>query len=395
MRGLVDRRRHQLFINATDGVSGQAGSPLSVERIGGYPRWLLRLLFWKQGLSKELSTSYGISLYRLTYRTHAPDGRLVDASGLIGVPKGCTRFRAVVSWQHGTASLRTAAPSSKDVFNGLLPAAVFAGHGYLLLAPDYLGYGVSEEEHEYYLAENMAAVVVDFIRAARDVLARSDVVIPANLCLSGFSEGAHATLAAQRAIEGSPNPGLAIVASAPVAAAVDLADLGLAGALAGNSRFCSLYVAWLAKSYSHACGEPLTTVLRPDWATIAQVLFDGTHDGESTVAALPPQPRTMLTNDLLNTIDSGGDHWFLRCLRDNSLLDWRPEAPVRAYFGTLDRDVTPEQARLLENTFRAAGADATAVCVGDVDHDTSLARAAPLIRHWFDEVSGARAHRPL
>jgi hypothetical protein len=46
--------------------------------------------------------------------------------------------------------------------------------------------------------------------------------------------------------------------------------------------------------------------------------------------------------------------------------------------------------QLLEETFRAADADATAVCVGDVDHDTSLARAAPLIRQWFDEVSGAR-----
>lgn len=368
-------------------MSPAAGTPLVLERIGGYPHAVIRILFRKYGLARALPTERGIALRRLTYRTSAPDGRGVAASGLVAMPRGRAPYRGIVSWQHGTASLRSAAPSSKDVANGLFPAAAFAGHGYITLAPDYLGYGVSEEPHEYYLADNMAAVVRDFVQAARMALANQGVGLPSKLFLAGFSEGGHATLAAQRAIERSPITGLSLVASAPVAAAVDLAGLGLTGALAGGSKFCSLYLAWLAKSYAHHYREPLRTVLEPQWASAAERCFDGMHDGESTVAALPDDPRDLMDNGFLAAHDAAGEHWFLTRLRENGLLDWRPRAPIRAYFGRNDADVAPEQAELLRDNYRANGGDATAICVGDVDHDTSVLRAAPYIRDWFDEVA--------
>ena len=379
---MVDRR-----LKCPPAGAQVAGAPISLERIGGYPNFVVRLLFRRQGIADQLPTEHGITLYRLTYRTAAPDGRLVTASGLLGIPRGRVHARGLVSWHHGTESLRTNAPSSKHVFHGLLPAAVFAGHGYLLLAPDYLGHGVSNEWHDYYLADHMAGVVRDFICAAKTVLDHSGVEVPSRLFLAGYSEGGYATLATQRALERAPIAGLSVAASAPVAAAVDLAGLGVAGALAGESVYCSLYLAWIATTYARAYDEPVTDVLTPEWAARTDSLFDGSRDGDATVAALPRDPRDLFSPDFLGAYDAGTDHWLVRRLRENSLLDWSPRAPIRAYYGAADVDVTPAQAGLLQENFRAHGGDATAICVGDVDHDASLLPAAVLLRDWFDEIS--------
>ena len=130
-------------------------------------------------------------------------------------------------------------------------------------------------------------------------------------------------------------------------------------------------------------------VLTPEWAARTETLFDGSRDGDATVAALPSDPRDLLNPDFLDAYDAGTDHWFVRRLRQNSLLDWSPRASIRAYYGAADVDVTPPQARLLQENFRAHGSDATAIGVGDVDHDASLLPAAVLLRDWFDELAAA------
>lgn len=361
--------------------------PLGWERIGMVPHLVVRWLFRRNGIARQIPTEHGVTLFRLRYSTVAPDGRQVAASGLVALPRGRTRARGVVSWHHGTASLRSAAPSNKDVVNGLLPAAVFAGHGYVLLAPDYLGFGVSDEPHDYYLTEHMATVATDFVVSARTALVEQGLEVPTPLLLGGFSEGGHAALAVQRRIERTPMVGLEFVATAPVAAAVDLAGLGVAGALAGGSRFGSLYLAWIAKSYASFYGESLASVVRADWIAIVERYFDGNHEGDATVAALPTDPRALVTDEFLAASDRGGEHWLLARLAENGFDDWVPAHPVRMYFGRDDRDVTPDQATQFAARAAAGGGDITAVCVGDVDHDDSLLPAVPLLRNWFDELT--------
>jgi len=105
--------------------SSEVGDPVSIERVGGYSHLTLRMLFWWQGLS-NLRTEHGIDLYRVEYRTVAPDERVVVASGLVGVPRSRESLRGVVSWQHGTASLRSQAPSSLAVRSVRAPSELRA-----------------------------------------------------------------------------------------------------------------------------------------------------------------------------------------------------------------------------------------------------------------------------
>lgn len=364
------------------------GEPVSIDRVGGYSPLTLRALFWWQGLGRTFPTEHGIELYRVVYWTQAPDERVVRASGLLAIPKNRAALRGVVSWQHGTASLRSGAPSSLDAANGLLPAAFFAGHGYLLLAPDYLGYGESEEPHSYYHTASMAKVVVDLLSATKTVLSQNGIDWPGPVFLSGFSQGGHASMAAQRLLERSPVAGIRVTASAPVAAAVDLATIGIPAALEGRSRFGSLYVAWIAVSYARDYGEPIESLLREPWSSTVAELFDGHHDGDSIVAALPSDPKALLTDEVRHAIENDGDHWFLDRLTENGLLDWTPETPIRIYYGDQDVDVTPDQAARMQRLAKERGADVVAVSVGDVDHETSILLAAPVLRDWFDSLSG-------
>jgi hypothetical protein len=62
---------------------------------------------------------------------------------------------------------------------------------------------------------------------------------------------------------------------------------------------------------------------------------------------------------------------------------------VRLYYGELDVDVSPEEARSQARRWAQRGADARAVDVGPLDHEASVLEAAARVRDWFDELSGA------
>jgi hypothetical protein len=95
---------------------------------------------------------------------------------------------------------------------------------------------------------------------------------------------------------------------------------------------------------------------------------------------------------LLEALDAGRPSWLVDRLRENDLLAFTPRAPVRLYYGRLDVDVSPEEARAEARRWSERGADARAIDVGPFGHDASVLEAAPLVRDWFDELGvGPRA----
>lgn len=369
-----------------DVTRASPGTLYSVERIGGYPHIVLRALIAWQGLADSFPTHCGVSMYRVHYWTTAADASLTIASGLIAFPR-TDRLRGVVSFQHGTASQRSLAPSTPDPNNGVLASAAFAGRGYLLVAPDYVGLGSSKQRHAYLHANSEADAVVDLLRAARSVVAATGMTWPDALLLTGFSQGGHATLAAQRLLEAAPLDGLTVRASAPIAGPFDLASIALPFALEGGSRASSLYLAYMVGAYANVYGEALTTALREPYASTVPDLFDGTHDGDAIIAALPANPREMFRDEFLQTYERGGPNWLREKLIENSLYDWSPRAPIRLYFGSLDADVSPREAEVQALRLRERGGDVTTVDVGTVDHERSVLDAVPRVLEWFDELT--------
>lgn len=360
------------------------GSVISVERIGGHNRLVLRVLSQIGKLPLSAPITDGAEMFRIRYWSEI-DGHPVEASGLLSLPYatlGGHRLRGKVMYLHGTSPDRTASPSAPGALEGLLSTAVFAGGGYALLAPDYIGLGQSHAGQTYLHAGATAAAARDLITAANRVTAAMHVPTSPDLYLVGFSQGGHATAVVQRALEAQPLPGTDIKAAAAIAGAFDLGGISVPFALANKH---SLYLAYLAQSYATQYHQPLGSLLVPHYAAIVPTLFDGNHSVDAISAALPPDPRTMFRPELF--VDDADPSWFEAALGDNEAFNWQPKAPLRLYFGDRDTDVSPRDSKRFHDISRPLGGNVTLVPLGAYDHGESALQAVPMARLWFDQLS--------
>ena len=358
------------------------GGLVAAERIGAYPRVALQTLLDRAGLPDPVTVANGATLYRLRYRTTNHDGAPVVASGLVALPN--TRApRSAVAYFHGTNAQRNSAPSQKTSQEGLLATALVSGAGHLLLAPDYIGLGESRDVHPYLHTTTTVETCVDLLKASHGLLGALGTPWPESLYLMGFSQGGHATLAVQRALEKLEDPRFTVAASAPVAGPFNLRDISFPQALTGQTDSHVYYLAYLASAYAAVYEQPIDSLLAKPYADTVPVLFDGDHESDFISTALPENPRELFVPEFLAACDNGTAHWFLDALAENSIRDWTPKAPVKIYFGEDDVDVLPEEARSAERELRGRGADVTAVSVGPWDHNTSILRAVPLALKWF------------
>ena len=121
----------------------------------------------KESLAQDVVPRFGVTSYRLEYLTTGADGQEVRASGLVSVPQKPAGAKSpVLSYQHGTLFRDAEAPSNNAVASEV--AVVLASLGYIVLAPDYVGFGASRgTPHPYLLSAPSAAATVDFLTAAR------------------------------------------------------------------------------------------------------------------------------------------------------------------------------------------------------------------------------------
>lgn len=330
---------------------------------------------------KGLPVRYAVDCYRMEYSAPGRDGRPVRLSGLLALPRGTTA-RRLVSFQHGTATTRSAAPSKPDG-TGLAAAILFAGNGYALVAPDYPGMGSSPGRHPYYVAEAVGPSVVAMIDAAQ----RLDAVPDKPAFLSGFSEGGWASLVALKILESRNRK---VLGAAPVAGPYDVRRLSIPAAMKGGAPSHSLYLAYAAWGQAGYYGHRLDSLLTPQYAATVERLFAGAEPKE-ILAGLPANPRLMFNQAFLDVYDRGGAHWYLDVFADAGVADMTPVTPLRLYYGSQDKDVIPEEAIAAARAMRARGADVTAVDVGPVGHDASMLAAAPLIFAWLRQLEAAEA----
>jgi len=364
------------------------GTLYKAERVGGHSALTLRALLWWADLPEQVSVQHGVKLYRLQYWTTGPGGEAVVASGLVALPKK-TPTRGVVSYQHGTNPDRHATPSRPTLGEGLLGSAIFAGGGYLFVAPDYIGLGVSQEVHPYLHAQSTANAVADLLKASHTFTAHLGLKWPEPLYLVGFSQGGHATMVAQRALEAHNDPRFQVTAAASIAGPLDLAGTSFPTALTGESGAHALYLAYLIRAYSAIYGHPIDSVVAEPYAALLPELFDGEHGPDAIIEALPTNPRDLFRQDFLDDYEHGHPTWLLDALAENEAFRWTPKAPVRLYYGEGDTDVSPKEAQAAGIEFSQRGADVTVLSVGPYEHDESVLHAIPLVRRWFD-ASGAQ-----
>jgi hypothetical protein len=362
------------------------GSVARVEHIGSYRATTMRLLLWYVGLPEPVPISSGIDLYRISYWSRADD-RPVLLSGLMAVPK-TGHIRGTVLYMHGTKLDRRGSISNPNFEEGVLIAGVFAGGGYLHLAPDLMGLGISKGVQPYLYNPGTIDETLDFLRASETVSNDLGLGWNSNLYITGFSQGGHASAVIDRALESRDNPSWHVIAGAGMAGPYNMADIELPMAMSGASIFNTMDLTNVAVSYSTWYHQPLESLLKPERATQARILFDGDH-GDDIEKSMPANSRDLFTAEFLTCYDRKQPHWFLDALRENEAYAWAPKAPFRAYYGDNDKQVAPENSKFFANDATKRGGHVEAVDVGPEDHTGTAFHAVPKIRRWFDELSAS------
>lgn len=290
---------------------------------------------------------YGIKTYKLEYTTTNTDGKAVTASGVIVVPDATTPL-PIMSMQHGTILNDTDAPSyfqSSSEVNTF--GSVFASQGYIIVAPDYIGYGSSKDlPHTYEHRNGLATASLDMLRAARDFLSDNKINWDKRLFLAGYSEGGYATLALQKKIEEETKGEFNLVASSCGAGAYDKPAFmrtiinDQTSGLAGVNR---LYI-WVLQTYNRIYGlnRPMSYYFKEPYAS--QITAQGVN------ANINVSLNTTFTDSFKQGINNGTDTDFLKAIQDNDIHDWKPVTPTRLYHGDADETVLFQNS---QNTYDA------------------------------------------
>lgn len=250
----------------------------------------------------------GVDAHYLSYGTKGGAGESTNATGALMIPTGtgpgCTGARPVVLYSHGTSTDKgynlaflgqTANPASSE--SGLI-AALYAAHGFIVVAPNYAGYDKSTlPYHPFLNAAQQGQEMIDALTAARSLLpgtnAGKSTTDSGQLFVTGYSEGGHVAMAATRALE---QAGQTVTASAPLSGPYAMALFGDAifgGSVnLGGPEFAPL----LATSYQKAYGNIYTTpsdLYTPQYVNGMELLLPSFTDLD-TLVATGKLPQTAL-----------------------------------------------------------------------------------------------------
>lgn len=294
-----------------------------------------------------------VAIRYVQYSTRAPGGAAVRASAGVFVPTGsaagCSGARPVVLYAHGTATSKSKnmALASTDSEAGLL-VAMYAAQGFVVVAPNYLGYDGSLDWHPYLNAESQATDMIDALRAAKSQLATAGgtTASPA-LLLTGYSQGGHVAMATHREIESNYASEFTVTASAPMSGpynlvtSVDVA-MGPGPIPAGSELFTPLLLTSYQRSYGGIYGAA-SDVYQSPYDTTAPNLLPNELSISDLLAAnkLPPDPtlRKLFGDGGLVTDAFRAGYAtspFRTALLNNTLLGWTPQHPMAMCGGAQD-----------------------------------------------------------
>ncbi len=300
---------------------------------------------------------HGVEAYKIIYTTINADGKKVNASGLVTIPKDHDEPLDLVSDQHGTKFGNFDVPSTHDPL-GSVGTLVTATKGYVVSMPDYVGYGVSLKYfHPYLIAKPLAANVIDMIFAVKKFLKEKGIEDSGKLFLSGYSEGGYVTMAALEEIEKNYKDKLPVTAGAPMAGSYDMvttADMVLG---AEKYEYPNL-PAFVLYSYNHYYGwNKLHDIFKDPYADELDKFFKEKAKGNMLHIDLPEDRSKLYQDNFIEDYLSGGAKWLRDALKENTLLDWKPTMKMRLYHCEGDKVVPVINSINAYNSFVEHGSD--------------------------------------
>ncbi len=221
-----------------------------------------------------------VTVYRIEYNTTYPTKKgmaTAQPSAAIFVPSGtaanCSGSRPIVEYAHGTAvskyydqalnleaqaQMAQNGQATNDAFGeSLLEASTLASQGYIVVAPNYVGYNTDTATyHPYINASAESTDMLSALAAARQAISvisktakfndgstnpNQGIADDGKLFITGYSEGGFVAMATMRALQNAGTPATAGAALSGPYATEAFGDTVFNGAVgAGSTIFASM-----------------------------------------------------------------------------------------------------------------------------------------------------------
>ncbi len=344
---------------------------VSFEKIGVFPKAQIQSIYF-------VAAEYDIDLYRVSYRSVDINQDSTTLSGLVMVPVDEDAVFPMHCNQHGTVADRNDVPSLLE--GGYELGMIIASFGYVTIAPDFLGLGISEGPHPYIHAASEAWVAVDMLDAVKGSGDLMGFNVNDQLFISGYSQGGHAGMALHRELQQNHSDRYSVTAASHMSGPYSISERMIDFTLGDTEYFFVGYLVNVSISMKIAYpellgGYELSEIFRPEYlgdiAEFENENIDLFELNERMIDTLVSRhgmsiPKLTMQDSISDAIINNPDHPFSIALADNDVYDWAPESPTRLFYCKGDDQVTWRNSELAIEVMTANGAtEVEAANLGD------------------------------
>jgi pimeloyl-ACP methyl ester carboxylesterase len=332
----------------------------------------------------EDSVPAGYKGYRIVYRTTGMKDQAIAATGAVffSAASEAGASHPIVAWAHGTTGVVT--PCAPTLKPGLVQTIqgidLFAGKGYVVVAPDYPGLG-SPGDHPYLIGESAARAVLDSVRAARSI---KEARAGDRFIVWGHSQGGHAALfTGMQALALAPELKLmGVAAAAPVSRPFDVISMDT-DPFSGRLFSALLYSAW-----SRLFGFPLSKYVNEDKVTTFAALGANCLQSAEDLAKIEADEKALETDFYKS--DPLKDPFIVGIMAENTAGALPKDMPVFLAQGTNDDTVHPSITQAYAKEVCAGGSKLKLHIMNGVGHIMAAHESAASAAEWMDTLFNGR-----
>lgn len=277
-----------------------------------------------------------INQVAVKYKTVSPTGDTIWVSGKLFLPKN-KKAKNIIIANHYTICANSEAPSNANSIEG-----IFATKEYIVLMPDYIGYGVSDSlTHPYLHLSSTVRSAIDLLKASIPYLKANSYSFRKPLILVGYSQGAAATLALQKELEEQYADEFPIYKTYAGAGPYDLAQtFNFYTTYPTTNIPCSLPMLILGMNYGENLGLNREDFFQPFLLEQCPRLIESKTENMHKVNIALGNDITQLLKPVIFNKDSFPTSILFDAVEKNSIVQWTPKSYLYLFHSTRD-DMVP------------------------------------------------------
>ncbi|HNR43133.1 MAG TPA: alpha/beta hydrolase [Bacteroidales bacterium] len=295
-------------------------------------------------IALKQSVNYDVIIYKIVYNTQI-SGKTIRASGLLCLPGSEGEF-PVVCFQNGTNTVNLWSPSESPNNPVIQIIEAVASMGYVVLIPDYPGFGESAGiPHPYLIAAPTIRSIIDMLFGAGEAIENEfpGISLKNEYYLLGYSQGGWATLNLHKSLEQDYSSKINLAGTVCGAGPYDLKK-SFSDILASQTYGMPVYLGYIVYAYK-AYGlvkNTMQEIFNEPYSSRIGTLFDGSHTSAQINEKLTFSIPELVNENLIEGFETSPDYSSLRqALEENSIQPWKTKIPLLFIHGGDDTSVEP------------------------------------------------------